>query len=67
MVGLQLTLIPIHMNDREAKVLPNAFKRYMSKEFIAIANINFTTLVSQLLQSLLPHLEDNPLASLLQR
>lgn len=48
MVGLQLTLSPIHMNDCEAKLLPNAFKGYMSKEFIAMANINFTTLVSQL-------------------
>lgn len=67
-VDLQLTLISIHTNYREAMVLPNASTKgiwYMSTEFIAMANIIFTILASKLLQSRLPHLKHNHVASLL--
>lgn len=67
MVGLQLTLISIHENY---KILSNASTKdiwYMTTEFITLANITFTILVSQLLQSLLLHLKDNPVAFLLYR
>lgn len=67
-VGLQLTLISIHKNYREAKVLSSAPTKdiwHMTTEFITLANITFSILASQLSQSLRPHLKDNPVDSLL--
>lgn len=67
-VGLQFNLLSIHTNYREAMVLPNASTKdswYMSTEFLMMANVVFTIFAPKRLQSLLPHLKDNPVASLL--